>query len=480
MMAESVTHKAVSSIFWTTIDRLGALSIQFLVTMVLARVLSPSDFGLVGMLSLFMAIGSLLVESGFSHSLIQKENISNDDYSTVFTLNICIGLVLYGIFFLSAPCIASFFGEPQLRDLSRVVFLMFPINSLYVVHLAKLTRELRFRIIARISILSALVSGTTGICIVWAGYGIWALVFQQLSLYMSRMVLYWIATRWKPSTFFSWSSFHSLWRFGMNLLYTGLITTTFDNIYVFLVGKFFSLRTTGFFNQAWQLGTMLPSLITGVVSKAMFPIFCQVHQDKLKETVRQTLTMNLFISIPVMFAVLVIASNMFTVFYSEKWLPSVPLFQILCIYGAFMPIRVVNTDAIKSQGNSKLYLHLEMLQRILVVASIILTVRQGVEVLLWGRTVACIIALCLDMYLCGRYTGYSIGEQLKDQWKTVVSSLLMMGVVYTVGFALLPSLVTLCLQTIVGGITYLALNYLLKSEITNKLIVKWKEKNFYI
>lgn len=243
MIVNDVSSKAISCTYWTFLERFGALGIQFLVTMVLARILLPGDFGLVGMLSLFTAVGSLLLDSGFSHALIQKENVSDDDYSTVFTVNVIVGIILYLLLFFAAPLIAWFLEKSELLLLSRVVFLMFLVNSACVVPLAKMTRELQFRKIACVGISSALFSGVVGLLFAASGMGIWSLVAQQLGLYVSRLLLYWCLVHWHPTILFSLKSFLSLWRYSANLLYASIVSTTFDNIYVFLVGKFFSVTT---------------------------------------------------------------------------------------------------------------------------------------------------------------------------------------------------------------------------------------------
>lgn len=477
MMNDSIEKKTLKSVAWTSVDRFGALAIQFIVTSILARLLEPADFGMVGMLALFMAVGSLLIDSGFSHTLIQKENVSNQDYSTVFLTNILIGITLYGVLFIAAPGIACFFNTPQLTTFARTIFLMFPINALCVVHLAKLTRELQFKTIAKISIYSALVSGGVGISVALCGYGIWALIFQQLSLYVSRVILYWLFVRWYPTTWFNRRSFRTLWKFSMNLLGTGVIVTIFDNIYVFIVGRFFPLDVTGYFNQAWQMGTMLPSLITGVVSKAAFPIFCQVNKQRnpLSDISRKTLHANLFISIPCMFGVMVMAPNIFTAFFSEKWLPSVPLFRIICIYGAFMPIRVVNTDAIKACGKGKLYLGLETFQRCLVLISILLSIKQGIPSLLWGRTIACLAALLIDMYLCGKAICLPMHKQLQEQWRVVVATLFMMLVLYSIDKLADAPFLILPIQCIIGAISYFAACCLLQDDLAIRLYNKVRQ-----
>lgn len=478
-MEKPIGKTALFGTIWTIVDRFGALAIQFLIMMALSRLLSPAEFGLMGMLSLLMAIGTILIDSGFSHALIQKDNVGNDDYSTVFYINILIGLLLYVLLYMSAPSIASFFNEEKLNLLSRVVFLMFPINSFCVVHIAKLTRELEYRKLTVISVVSAIFSGAVGICWALLGYGVWALVAQQLTLYFSRLIMYWVFVAWLPQPRFSVASFHALSKLSMNLLTTSIVTTTFDNIYVFLIGRFYPVATTGYFSQAWNWISALSQLMTGVVSKAMYPIFCKLHHDKvlLKDVSRITLRLNLFISIPCFMGALVMAPNIISTFFSDKWLPCVPMFQIICLYAAFSPIRVVYLDTVKSQGKGRLFLILEVVQRVLILISIVLTIKSSISLLLWGRNIAFGISLILDMYFCGRAIGYPIKEQLKDQYKIILMSVIMMVVASTVTSDYLSYLNNLMIQTIMCILSYSLLCYIFREEMFEFLLLKIKRWN---
>lgn len=463
----SVNNSIFKGLVWTAVDKFGSLGIQFLVMIILARLLNPADFGMIGMLSLFMAVGSLLIDSGFSHALIQKEIVTKDDCSTVFFINILIGLLLFFVLYFSAPYIAIFFHTPKLLDLSRVLFLMFPVNSLYVVHLAKLTRNMEFKKIALISVISAIVSASVGIYSACIGLGVWSLVYQQLSMYFTRLVLYWTMSHVKIALKISRTTLCSMMGFSSKLLGTGLITTFFDNIYVFLVGRFYPLKATGYFNHAWQYGNMLPSLLTGIVSKTTYPMFCKQNSNivEQRETIKRILNMSLFVSIPCMFAASVCAHSLFVFLFSEKWIHSVPLFQIICLYGAFLPLRVVNLDGIKAQGRGTIFFVLETIQRILVVLSILLTLRLGMEELLIARNVALLMSVVIDMYICGLYTKYSILDQLKCNWSVILSATLAGFATHVIGQMFIGTFAALLSQFLFFILVYIGLCFFFNNDI---------------
>ena len=252
-MSENLQTKTIHSVFWAACERGGALFVQFCVTLVLARILSPSDYGLLGMLTLFTAIGTVLIDSGFSQALIRKANIHIHDYPTVFYTNIVLGGIVYGLLFLIAPYIAIFYDEPQLESLSKVLFLMFPVCALGIVQETILLRTLKFKLIAAIAIVAALVSGCVGIIMALHGYGVWALVYQQLILYTIRVVGFWSVSKWKPCWLFDFGVLKELSGFSLNLLLISFINNVFNNIYTLVIGKYFTTSETGYYNQALLL-----------------------------------------------------------------------------------------------------------------------------------------------------------------------------------------------------------------------------------
>lgn len=468
--------KTINSVFWVACERFGALFIQFCVTLVLARLLSPEDYGLLGMLALFTAVGTVFVDSGFNQALIRKEYVSDSDYSTVFYTNIILGICIYVLLFLLSPYIALFYNIPKLEALAKTLFMMFPICALGIVQETVLIRACKFKSIALIAFISAIISGFVGIFSALNGYGVWALVYQQLSLYISKNVLLWGVAHWRPHYTFCVKTLKELLNFSLSLLSIGFINNIFNHIYTLIIGKYFAVQEAGFYNQARLLEETPATLVAGVVHRATYPILSQIQEDndRLKAGYKKIISMTMFVSLPVLAGMLVMADNLFIVFFSEKWLPSVPIFQILCIYGILYPLHVINTNILRVKGEGRLFLVLEIVKKLLMVLGIILTLSHGMLLLIWSSVGASIIAIFLNMYFCGRLINYPVKEQLLDLSKNCVVTILMMFVVWCIGQIPQNVYILFFLQIISGMLSYIALSYFFKldSFVEYMLIVK--------
>lgn len=465
-MSENLQTKTVYSVFWTACERFGALVIQFVVTLILARILSPSDYGLLGMLALFTAIGTLLIDSGFSQALIRKTGVIIHDYSTVFYTNIFLGMLVYVLLFCMTPYIADFYGIPELEDLSKVLFLIFPICALGIIQETILIKELKFKVTAFVAVSSAVVGGCVGVLCALNGYGVWALVYQQLTLYVVKVAMLWCVSRWRPRKEFDFNVLKELSGFSLNLLCIGFINNVFINIYILIIGKYFTVNDAGYYNQARLLEETPATLIVGVVHKATYPILSQIQDDneRLKAGYKRIISMTMFVSLPLLLGMLVMADNLFIVLFSEKWLPSVPIFRILCVYGALYPFHVINTNILRVKGEGRLYLYLEIVKKTLTVLAIVLTIKYGIIPLVWGSVVVSFIAVFFNMHFCGRLINYSILEQLWDISKNLVITLLMMVLVWGIGYIPVNRFFLFFLQIVVGGIFYIGAAKLLKVD----------------
>ncbi|WP_292269378.1 lipopolysaccharide biosynthesis protein [Butyricimonas sp.] len=469
-MAENLQTKTIHSVFWAACERGGALFVQFCVTLVLARILAPSDYGLLGMLTVFTAIGTVLIDSGFSQALIRKVNINSHDYPTVFYTNIVLGGIIYGLLFLIAPYIAIFYNEPQLEGLSKVLFLMFPICALGIVQETILLRTLRFKLIASIAITAAFISGCVGIIMALHGYGVWALVYQQLTLYIARVLGFWLVSGWKPRWLFDFGVLKELSGFSLNLLLISFINNIFNNIYTLVIGKYFTTSETGYYNQARLLAETPATLIAGVVHRATYPILSQIQEnDKcLKVGYKKIISMTMFINLPVLLGMLAIADNLFIVLFSEKWLPAVPVFQVLCVYGAIYPLHVINTNLLRVKGKGRLFLLLEITKKVFMVLAIVLTLQYGIIPLIWGSVFASIMATFLNMYFCGKLIDYSILEQVWDISKILIVAIVMMVAVWMVGYIPLNIYILFSLQIVVGILIYIGIAYIVGIDSLKK------------
>lgn len=469
-MSENLQTKTIHSVFWAACERGGALFVQFCVTLVLARILSPADYGLLGMLALFTAIGTVLIDSGFSQALIRKAKINSHDYPTVFYTNVVLGGIIYGLLFLIAPYIAIFYNEPQLESLSKILFLIFPVCAFGIVQETILLRTLKFKLIASVAIASAFISGCVGIILALHGYGVWALVYQQLALYIARVFGLWLVSKWKPCWLFDFGVLKELSGFSLNLLLISFINNVFNNVYTLVIGKYFTTSETGYYNQARLLEEAPATLIVGVVHRATYPILSQIQEnnERLKIGYKKIISMTMFISLPVLLGMLAMADNLFIVLFSEKWLPAVPVFRVLCVYGAIYPLHVINTNLLRVKGKGRLYLYLEIIKKGLMILAIVLTLQYGVISLIWGSVLASIIATFLNMYFCGKLIDYSILEQVWDISKIMMIAIVMMVSVWTMGFISLNIYILFVLQIIIGVSIYIGLANIFKIESFKK------------
>lgn len=470
--------KTINSVFWVACERFGALFVQFCVTLVLARLLSPEDYGLLGMLALFTAVGTVFVDSGFNQALIRKEYVSNSDYSTVFYTNVILGVCIYLLLFFLSPYIALFYNIPELEALSKTLFIMFPICALGIVQETVLIRACKFKSIALIAFISAIISGFVGIFSALNGYGVWALVYQQLSLYISRNVLLWSIAHWKPHYTFCVKTLRELSNFSLSLLSIGFINNIFNHIYTLIIGKYFAVQEAGFYNQARLLEETPATLVAGVVHRATYPILSQIQEDnnRLKAGYKRIISMTMFVSLPVLAGMLAMADNLFIVLFSEKWLPSVPIFRILCIYGILYPLHVINTNILRVKGKGRLFLILEIIKKVLMVLGIVLTLSHGMLLLIWSSVGASIAAVFLNMYFCGRLINYSVKEQLLDLSKNCVVTVLMMFVVWCIGQIPQNVYILFFLQIISGMLSYAALSYFFKLDSFEEYILIVKNR----
>lgn len=468
----SLKEQAISGVFWSSIERFGALLLQFILNIILARLLSSFEFGLVGMLYVFTALGDVIVESGFGQALIRKNDVSQKDYSSVFFLNLIFGLIIYLFFYFLSPYIANFFKSPELELISKFVFLVFPINALALVQNTIIIKNVKFKVLAKVSILSALLSGSIGIYLAYTGYGVWALVYQAILYAVFRTIFLWIFNKWRPSFVFSFKSIKELLTFSLSLLGTNSLIVIFNNIYTIIIGKFYPVAQVGLYNQAKRM-TDIPSLtLTTIVQNVSYPILCKLQDNdyQLKQGYRKVITMVVFINFPVMLGLLAIADNFIFTLLSEKWMSMVPYFQLLCVYGAFFPLHSINVNILKVKGEGKKLLTLEILRRVIVVVAIVLTLNKGVITLLIGNVIAAMLSILINMYYCGKQIRYSVIEQIKDILPYFLISVFLSFILFLLGnFISIGHLYMLILQIIIGITVYVLMSKTLRLDAYNQI-----------
>ncbi len=459
-MADSLKSKTLHALSWSFFESVGVRGVQFIVGIVLARLLMPAQFGLIGMLTIFMAIAQSFLDSGFGAALIQKRNATQTDTSSIFYFNIVIGLVAAGLLCVVAPWIAAFYNQPILTPLTRVLSLTIVINSFGLVQNTILTRQINFKTLTKVSLIAGVLSGIIGISAAAAGFGVWSLVVQQISSTFFRTVFLWFLKTWRPALTFSLNSLREMFGFGSRVLASGLLNTIFDNIYLLVIGKLFSATELGFFTRAKSLAELPSNHLTWMVGRVTFPVFSTIQDDpaRLKRGLKKALTTLVLVNFPLMIELLVTARPLVLVLLTEKWAPCIPYLRLLCIVCLLFPLNWINMNVLFAMGRSDLCLRLEVIKKVLIVINIAVTWRWGIEALIYGQIALTIFSYYLNSYYNGKLINYPIKEQLLDLFTYLITAILMGLVVYGVGYLPFPNIWSLLLiQVSTGFIVYIGL-----------------------
>ena len=421
----------------------------------MARLLLPSDYGLVGMLTIFLAISQSFIDSGFSNALIRKQNRTEADFSTVFYFNIAVGLFFYLLLFFTSPYIAAFYNAPVLVSLTKVVALNIFINSLTIVQRAKFTINVDFKTQAKASFLAIIISGTIGIGMAYKGYGVWALAVQSVVNGIINMIALWIYSHWVPKKIFSVSSFNELFSYGSKLLAAGLIDTVYKNMYLVIIGKKFSSIDLGYYTKAGNFASFPSSNITGILQRVTFPVLSSIQDDdkKLKETYRKLLRLSAFVVFPLMIGLLAVSKPLIISLLTDKWSGAVLLLQILCLSQMWYPIHAINLNLLQVKGRSDLFLRLEIIKKIIGVSILLITIPLGVTAMCSGLIVSSLIALIINTHYTGKLIQVGFWVQMKDLLPVLGYSF-SMGLIAWGITKLIPVHSLALIAAIIAGIIY--------------------------
>lgn len=468
-MEAGLKQKTISGMIWSFAQRFGVMLISFCANIVLARLLSPDDFGCIGMLMIFILIANTFIDGGFGSALIQKKQPTQDDYSTIFYWNLFISVILYVILLYLSPLIAKFYDIPLLSPVLRTQGLVLILNSFSVIQQNRLRKQLQFKKLAIINLISASASLLITIYLAYIGYGVWALVAQQLMISLFNAVLFWIIGKWWPSFVFSLRSFKELFSFGGFLLLSNLINTFCNNIQGLLIGKYFSPYTMGLYSQAKKLEEVASTSISCIVDQVSYPVLSEVQDDKekLQKVLKGLTTSIAFFSFPIMLLLIVIAKPLIVLLYSERWVECVPYFQILCIAGLAISLQNINYYAVAAIGKSKSLFNWTLVKR---VTSIILIVAgfciNGIYGLLCGMVIASYSIYLINSALASKYIGYTLRAQLRDLLPVISVSILSLLIPVAISFLLPSGLLNLTLTSLTYITTYLCLSKIfIKSKI---------------
>jgi teichuronic acid exporter len=457
----SLRKQAVSGMVWTYSQQFGSQLISFIVSVVLARVLLPEEFGLIGMIAIFMGIGGALFEGGLTSSLIRTKELTQEDYSTVFYFNFCGSLVVYGLLFFGAPWIAHFYLQPSLLTIIRVYGLTFIISAFGTVQNTILTRELKFKKQAIISIPALVSSSLTGVFMAYQGYGVWSLVASALVNSLVISLFLWFSSDWYPKRIFNRHKFRQHFHYGYKLTLSAILDIIFTNIYQIVIGKYYSAAQVGYYTRANSLMMLPVGNVSGALNRVVFPLFSQVQDDipRFRNAYKQIMQLVLFIITPVIVLMAVLAKPLVVLLFTDKWLSVVPIFQIICFTGILYPIHLYNLIVLQVKGRSDLFLKLEIIKKVILSIILIISFFFGFYALLWGQLIFSIVALLINTYYAGRILQYNMIKQLKDIMPIFVFAIAMLIVTFSID--LLLNSQENFLRLIVGGISGLSVYFLI-------------------
>lgn len=414
---KSLKQKAAASMVWTAFSKYSNMIIGFISGIILARLLTPYDYGCIGMLSIFMALSETFIDAGFGSALIQKKNPTQEDYSTIFFWNIGMSVVMYVILFFSAPAIARFYNIPMLSSVLRVQGLILFIYALNLIQRNQLKKKLNFKVLGILSVSTSIIALTVTIWMAYRGYGVWALVVQNIITAAIPCLVFWFYVKWRPKLVFSWKSLKELFSFGVYMFFTHSINKFCSKIQGLLIGKLYSPSTLGYYSKAQGTEGLASHTISSVMTSVTYPLYAQVQDDKtvmINMIKRLTQTIS-YITFPLLFVLLLTAKPIFVLLYSERWLESVPYFQALCVGGMAMCLQAVNTQTIAAIGKSRVMFQWTLIKRSVCLAMVIFCLYQfGLKVFVWSVVVADWLCYFVNAGLVSKYIGYKLRRQLLD------------------------------------------------------------------
>lgn len=458
-MSESLKNKTVKGTVWSSLDAFFGQGITFLVGLVLARLLSPEEYGLIAIITIFISVFNSIVDSGFSNALIRKQDATEADYNTVFYTNLAISTVLSTALFFGAPLIADFFSRPQLTSLTKAMSSVVIINAFAIVQNIRLTKNIDFKTKTKVSLIASLTSGVIGIAMAFGGFGVWSLVAQQISKQLLNSVFLWFFIRWMPKLLFSRKSFKEMFDFGWKLLVSGLINTIWTEIYQVIIGKFYQPQTLGQYTRAQQFSSIFSSNLTSIIQRVSYPVLSQLQDDKerLKSGYKRIIKITMLVSFVLMLGLAAIAKPMILVLIGDKWLPAVPFLQILCFNMMLYPLHSINLNMLQVQGRSDLFLKLEIVKKIVGVIPLCLGIFVNIYYMLIGSVFVGFFSYFLNARYSGPFLNYSIKEQVKDIMPGFSIALLVALPVYAISYLPLNPFILLPMQLLVGLLIVLIL-----------------------
>lgn len=478
-MEKNLRSKIFSSLIWKFLERGGTQGIQFILQLFLARLLNPKDYGTIALISVFIAISTVFVQSGFNTALIQKKDIDEEDISSVFYVSLFIAVIMYLFLWSFAPIIANFYEIPKLISIVRVMGLILFLNTFNSIQNAIISRNMEFKRLFYSSLGAVIISGLLGIGLAYRGFGVWSLVYQQLMNQFFVCIILWFTVKWRPKLFFSLKKVKRLFSFGGKLLCSSLIDTIYRELVNLIVGKVYSPAVLGYYNRGDQFPKIIVSNFNSSIQSVIFPALASVQHDKVKvkNITKKALMMSSFIIFPAMIGLITISESMVRLVLTDKWLPCVPYLKILSLSYMLWPIHTVNLQAINALGRSDIFLKLEILKNIVGVIIMLIFFRYGLYIMTIGVVLNSLISSMINSYPNKILLDYGYFEQIKDILSIFLISIIMGMVLYFFQRLYYENDLTLILfQIILGSSIYFLLLYITKNEIFMYLVRIMKNK----
>ena len=440
-----MTDKTVKGVGWSFIDNIASSGVTFLVGLVLARLLTPAEYGIMAMIAIFI---------GFSNALIRKIHIDRIDYNTVFYFNLLVSIVIYLLLFFASPAISSFFKEPILINVTRIIGWVVIINALAIIPRTIFVRNIDFKTQTKISLISSISSGIIGIGMALSNMGVWSLVGQQISRQLLNTLFLWIFCKWRPVWEFSIKSFRELFGFGSKLLLSGLLDTIYKNIYYIVIGRFYTSSQLGQFTRAEQFKTIFSSNLTTVVQRVSYPVLSSIQEEpeRLREAYRKVIKITMLVTFACMLGLAAVSKSLLLILIGEKWLPAVHFLQIICFSGMLYPLHAINLNILQVKGRSDLFLKLEILKKVIAIGPIIIGIFCGIEYMLYGSVCTSFIAYFLNSYYSADLINYSTKKQITDILPTFLVSLFTSAAMWSLSLLDLSAYIIFPCQLLLGVI----------------------------
>lgn len=463
---DNLKGRVLSGLVWRFGERMSAQLVTFIVSIVLARLLSPNDYGAIALVMVFITIANVFVVFGFGSSLIQKKDADNIDFSSVFYFNIVFSILIYGILYIFAPYIASFYKIDILSPVLRVLGIRIIIAGVNSVQQAYVSRHMLFKRFFWSTLFGTLLSGIVGISMAYMGYGIWALVAQYLTNTTVDTIVLWFTVKWRPDFVFSVSRMKDMFSYGWKLLCSGLLDTGYNQLRSLVIGKMYSASDLAFYDRGKQYPSLIVDNINTSISSVLFPAISQEQDDKsrVKAMTRRAIKTSSYIMWPMMIGLGIVAQPLITLMLTEKWIACVPFLQISCFIYGFMPIHTANLEAIKAVGRSDLFLKLEIIKKIMGISVLLISMKHGVMAIALSGVVTTLISCFINAYPNIKLLNYTYGQQIKDILPSLLLASFMGIIIYPIKFVIQGEFILIAIQVVVGAIIYILCSALLKVD----------------